>query len=121
MGARQSTARCGSPRTCVVVTTWTRVCWLDDLSIDVPAAVTIDKIEVCLVRTCGSVFAVRDRCTHGDVPLSEGEVDRCAVECWLHGSRFDLRSGSVLNPPATKALQTFPVELSDGWVTVGLP
>ncbi len=102
------------------MTTWTRVCQLDDLPIDAPRGFVVADVEICMVRTCGSVFAVRDRCTHGDVPLSEGEVDHCAVECWLHGSRFDLRTGAVLNPPATQAVATFAVRISDDWIEVGL-
>ena len=69
----------------------------------------------------GEVFAINDECTHADVPLSEGEVDDCAIECWLHGSRFDLRTGAVLNPPATRPVATFAVRVVDGHVQVSLP
>ena len=53
--------------------------------------------------------------------LSEGEVDDCAVECWMHGSRFDLRTGAVLNPPATRAVAAFPVRVDGEWVLVAVP
>ena len=42
----------------------------------------------------GGLHAFDDTCTHANVSLSEGEVDGCAIECWLHGSRFDLRTGA---------------------------
>ena len=45
-----------------------------------------------------SVHAIRDICSHADVALSEGEVDGCTLECWLHGSRFDLRTGRAHRP-----------------------
>ena len=38
--------------------------------------------------------------------LSEGEVDDCTVECWLHGSRFDLRTGKPTGLPATERWRT---------------
>jgi 3-phenylpropionate/trans-cinnamate dioxygenase ferredoxin subunit len=52
------------------------------------------------------------------VSLSEGEVEGCTVECWLHGSRFDLRSGKPLDPPATQPVPVYPVRVEDGSVYV---
>jgi nitrite reductase/ring-hydroxylating ferredoxin subunit len=49
----------------------------------------------------GGIHALEDRCTHAEVALSEGEVDDCTLECWLHGSRFDLRTGKPTGLPAT--------------------
>ena len=48
---------------------------------------------VAVVRTEGEVFALHDVCSHEEVPLSEGEIYDHTVECWLHGSCFDLRTG----------------------------
>lgn len=39
----------------------------------------------------------------------------CALQCRLHGSVFDVRTGDVLNPPAPTSVRTYPVEL-DGHV-----
>ena len=103
------------------MTDWVRACRLDDLPADEPRGFTLAGTAICLARTCGGVFAVRDQCTHEDVPLSEGEVEDCAVECWRHGSRFDLRTGAVLNPPATRAVATFPVRVDGEWVLVAVP
>ena len=50
--------------------------------------------------TDGELFAVDDRCSHADVSLSEGEVEGCLIECWLHGSQFDLRTGQPTCLPA---------------------
>ena len=50
-------------------------------------------------------------CSHAAVALSEGEVEGCTVECWLHGSRFDLRTGKPTGLPATEPVATFPVEV----------
>ena len=41
---------------------------------------------------------MHDECTHESVPLSEGDVEDGTIEYWRHGSRFDLRTGAVLNP-----------------------
>ena len=98
--------------------TWSTVRELDDLAVDAPVAVLLDGDAICLVRTGGEVYAVHDECTHAEVPLSEGEVDGGAIECWMHGSRFDLRTGAALNPPATTPVRTYPVRVVDGHVQV---
>ena len=47
------------------------------------------------------------------VALSEGEVADCTLECWLHGSTFDLSTGKPTGPPATDPVATFPVEIRE--------
>ncbi|MFC9509454.1 Rieske 2Fe-2S domain-containing protein [Streptomyces sp. NPDC057002] len=44
------------------------------------------------------------------------EVDGCTVECWLHASRFGLRTGHPLDPPATRPVPVYPVRIEDGCV-----
>ena len=48
--------------------------------------------------------------------VSEG----CTLECWLHGSRFDLRTGNPTGLPATVPVPVYPVEIRDGFVFVSL-
>ena len=33
------------------------------------------------------------------------------IECWLHGSRFDLRTGEPTNLPATEPVAVYPVNI----------
>ncbi len=66
---------------------------------------------IAVVRTDEGVFAIDDRCSHADVSLSEGEVDGCAIECWLHGSAFDLRTGAPLSLPAVLPVAVHAVRL----------
>ncbi|MCU0297362.1 MAG: non-heme iron oxygenase ferredoxin subunit [Candidatus Nanopelagicales bacterium] len=73
---------------------------LGDLREGQPRRITIDGVDVALVRAGGQVYAVSDVCSHAEVSLSEGEVSDCQIECWLHGSRFDLRTGEPSGPPA---------------------
>ena len=73
--------------------------------------VVIDGIGIAVVGTDEGVFAIADRCSHADVALSEGEVDGCTIECWLHGSAFDLRTGMPLSLPAITPVATFPVRI----------
>jgi 3-phenylpropionate/trans-cinnamate dioxygenase ferredoxin subunit len=65
-------------------------------------------VEVAVVRDeDGELHAISDICSHGQVSLSDGEVDGCTIECWLHGSRFDLRTGKPLSPPAVRPVPVY--------------
>jgi nitrite reductase/ring-hydroxylating ferredoxin subunit len=88
-----------------------RACALDDLADDTAISVELDGVPVCVAKTEGEVFAISDICSHADVPLSEGEVCEGTVECWLHGSRFDLRTGRPTGLPANRPVPTYPVKI----------
>ena len=95
-----------------------KVCELADLRTGEARAVEVEGVEVALVRTDDEVFAVRDECSHAAIPLSEGDVEGCEIECWLHGSRFDLRTGKALGLPATEPVPVYPCRVREGGVYV---
>ncbi|MGP3970833.1 non-heme iron oxygenase ferredoxin subunit [Streptomyces sp. 6N223] len=88
-----------------------QVCSLGELEEDVPKRVELEGTPVCVIKTEGEVFAVNDICSHANVSLSEGEVEDCQVECWLHGSTFDLRTGKPSGLPATRPIPVYPVKI----------
>jgi len=88
-----------------------RACLFDDIPEDEAVGVNVGAYGVAVARDGDDVYAVQDLCSHQAVALSEGEVDGCTIECWLHGSRFDLASGKPTGPPATEPVSTFPVEV----------
>jgi len=98
-----------------------RACSLSDLPEEGAIRVVLDGVPVCLARSQGEVFAVNDVCTHADVSLAEGDVEDGHVECWLHGSRFDLRTGAPIGLPATKPVATYPVTVEGDDVLVLVP
>jgi 3-phenylpropionate/trans-cinnamate dioxygenase ferredoxin subunit len=106
------------------MTAWERACALSDIpdgaAVRVEFGTGSDLVPVCLVNTEGEVFAIRDVCSHADVPLSEGEVEGTTVECWLHGSRFDLRSGKPTGLPATVPVPIYETTIEDDQVLVRL-
>lgn len=88
------------------------LCSVDDIELGTVRGAELDGIDIAIARVGEREFyAVRDLCTHGNVPLSEGELSGCAVECWLHGSRFDLRTGVPDKLPATEPVATYPVKV----------
>jgi 3-phenylpropionate/trans-cinnamate dioxygenase ferredoxin subunit len=84
-----------------------RVAAASELRDGTPIRVEVDGVPICLVRDGDGVHALYDLCSHADVSLSEGEVDDGAVECWLHGSRFDLVTGQPTGLPATTAVPVY--------------
>jgi len=99
---------------------WVRACPLGKLREDQPLHVDVGQCPVCVVRSNGTVYALRDECTHQSVPLSDGEVADGAIECWLHGSRFDLATGRALSRPATQPVDVYPVRIDNDDVFVRL-
>ncbi len=96
-----------------------RVCALEDVAKGSAISAEIDGTPIAVVHADDdNVYAVHDQCSHATVALSEGEIDGCTLECWLHGSRFDLRTGRPTGLPATEPVATFPVEVRDGdtWI-----
>jgi len=68
----------------------------------------------------GEFYAVDDTCTHQDASLADGWVEGCEVECPLHASRFDLRTGVVDAPPAKVGVRAHTVTLDGDQVYVTL-
>ncbi len=98
-----------------------RAARLAELEMDLPTAVTLpDGQRVCLVRDAERVYAVADRCPHRDFALSGGDiVAPCILECPWHGARFDIRTGRVVEGPATDDLTTYTVRVVGEEVFVG--
>jgi 3-phenylpropionate/trans-cinnamate dioxygenase ferredoxin subunit len=95
-------------------------CALADIPDQQALAVQVNGLRLALVRQGDDVYAIADACSHADVALSEGEVSGCTLECWLHGSQFDLRTGTPLTPPAVNPVPVYPTRLrqDDGQVIV---
>jgi 3-phenylpropionate/trans-cinnamate dioxygenase ferredoxin subunit len=100
--------------------TFVRVCALSELTEDTPKRVELGGTPVAVVHTGGEVFAINDICSHANVSLSEGEVEDCQIECWLHGSAFDLRTGKPSGLPATRPVPVYPVQIEGDDVLVSL-
>ncbi len=98
----------------------TRLCALADLTPGTALRVELDEADVAVVRVGDEVFAIEDVCSHADYPLSDGEVTDCTIECELHGSRFDLRSGKPTGPPATRPVAVYETSVVDGAVYADL-
>jgi len=95
-----------------------RVARVEEIPPGTVKAFELDFDRVAVVNLDGEFYAISDICTHEEAYLSEGEIIDGAIECPLHGSRFDIRTGQVLALPAVMPLKTYPVKVENGEVYV---
>ncbi|MDG4663637.1 glutamate synthase-related protein [Mycobacterium sp. 236(2023)] len=92
-----------------------RVASFDDLTLDRPHPVSVDGVDIILIRRGDSVSALHGRCPHRGALLGDGHVDGNLVVCGLHGWRYDAETGvSPVNPAVS--LNTFRAWVADGAV-----
>ena len=97
-----------------------RACAASEVADGQALRVEVDGLDVAIVRNGDDIYAIEDECSHAAVALSEGEVDGCEIECWMHDSRFDLRTGKALGPPATEPVPVFAVQVTGDDVLIDL-
>jgi 3-phenylpropionate/trans-cinnamate dioxygenase ferredoxin subunit len=83
----------------------------------------VDGHRIAVVRIGDDFYALADRCSHADVPLSEGEVweEEREIECWKHGSTFSLLTGQPQSLPATQPVPVYTIVREGDDLLVELP
>ena len=89
-----------------------RACAIADIAPETAIAVEVDGVDVAIVQSGDRYYAIADECSHAAIPLSEGDVGDGEIECYLHGSRFDLATGEPLGLPATEPVAVYPCHVS---------
>jgi len=100
---------------------WMRAFPLLDMPDEGAIHIELSGVPICLASSEGAVHALLDECSHGQVALSDGEIADGVVECWLHGSCFDLVTGVPTGPPAIVPVPVYPVRIIAGFVEVAVP
>lgn len=95
-----------------------RVCAVEDVPDPGALRVEVGDTPMAIVRSDGVVYAINDVCSHAEVSLSEGEIYDTTIECWLHGSCFDLRTGTPTGLPATRPVPVYETKIDGGDVYV---
>jgi len=90
---------------------WIKVATLDECPPGSLRPVMVGPDPVVLANVSGTVHALRDRCTHEELPLSDGEMDGSDLICAHHGARFDITSGAARGLPAVRPVKSYPVEI----------
>lgn len=74
--------------------------------------------KLILVNIAGEFFATDEMCSHEEFPLWYGALKGHHIECSLHGSCFDVRTGQPTEEPATDPIRTYATEVENGTVYV---
>ena len=92
-----------------------RICAVDDIKPGKAIRVKVGDLAIAIVRTkAGEVKAIDDKCSHGEISLSEGFVDNETIECWAHGAKFSLETGEALTLPAYEPVAKYEVIIDNG-------
>jgi naphthalene 1,2-dioxygenase system ferredoxin subunit len=101
-------------------TGWARAASRSELASGEVLGVEVAGRSIALYDVDGNIFATDNICTHAYARLSDGWLDGELIECPLHAARFDVRTGKVLDPPATVDLKTYPVRVVDDEIQIKL-
>lgn len=96
-----------------------KVCREEEVAEGTVRLVEADGTKVALCRQNGHLYALSNFCPHLTGNLGEGELDGDVLVCPEHGWRFKLSTGRCTTVRGQSA-HTFPVEVRDEWVYVGV-
>lgn len=101
---------------------WVTVARAEEIPPGHAARVEIGETPIAIFNVGGELHCVDDTCSHEEASLSDGDldVDRCVIECPLHGSAFDLRTGEAITLPAVEPVRVHRIEVEGGEVRVAL-
>ncbi|AOY56108.1 non-heme iron oxygenase ferredoxin subunit [Candidatus Rhodoluna planktonica] len=92
-----------------------QICPVEDIKPGKAIRVKVGDHAIAIVRTkAGDVRAIDDKCSHGEISLSEGFVDNETIECWAHGAKFSLETGQPLTLPAYEPVAVYETFVEDG-------
>src|SRR6059036_3031436 len=74
--------------------------------------------KIALFNVAGAYYAIDDTCPHRGGPLSQGPVEGNTVTCPWHGSKFEIKTGALLAPPAATGVASYRVRVSGSDVEV---
>ena len=80
--------------------------------------VEVSGQKIAMFILGGKYYAIENACPHRGGPLAEGMVAGDEVICPWHGSRFNIKSGAFLTPPAQQGVKSLPVRVAGNDVEV---
>ena len=95
------------------VADWVKVAGFDQCLPGNILQVEAGEFKIVLANVAGEIYALEDRCSHKDYPLSEGDLEGSQLECVYHGAKFDVCTGRATQLPAIKPVRSFAVDVRE--------
>jgi nitrite reductase/ring-hydroxylating ferredoxin subunit len=92
---------------------------------EVPAGkmkhIELNGKEIMIVNLDGKFYALNDRCSHTNAPLSMGHIQDSILTCPMHGARFDITTGKKVSDPKMPSfnIDSLPVNMQKYMEYVG--
>jgi len=97
---------------------WLEIASCNELPLDTHKTIYIEGVALIVCNIDGRFYAIEDRCSHMDFPLSDGFFEKGEVTCLHHGARFCIKTGEALCAPAFDAISTFEVRVVENKIEV---
>jgi len=91
--------------------TWHRVAKVTDLAVGEIKKVFVEGEALVLCHTESGFYAAEDRCSHLDLPLSDGMIKGEQILCIHHGAHFCLKTGKACSAPAYEPIQVYATKV----------
>lgn len=92
---------------------------VEDVLAGTPLGVVVAGEEIVLAQVNDRLYAIDGICSHQGAQLQNAMLHGDTLVCHFHGSGFNVRTGAVVNGPASKPLQTYEVSCPDDQLLIG--
>lgn len=99
---------------------WVNVAPTSELTAGTRKVVLTEIGPIAVFNLADELLAIEDVCTHDGGELARGVLDGDQIICPRHGSRFCIRTGRVLSPPAYEDIEIFPTRIENETVQVNI-
>ena len=97
-----------------------KICKLSEVENGKMKNIEIKNNNILIVNIDNKIFATSGQCTHESVNLEDGFILENEITCPVHLSKFDLKTGDSLNPPATEKLRIYNVKIQNNEIYIEL-
>lgn len=80
----------------------------------------VENEVVAIFNVNNNFYALRDQCSHMDLPISDGIIENGVVTCAYHGAEFDIKSGDALCMPAIYPVEPFEIKIEQEDIYVSI-
>lgn len=113
-------AAAGGPGAAPAALQWHRAVAATQVPLEDVIRIEVGEQAFALYNVAGRFYASDDACTHQRARLSDGFVIDNVIECPRHQGRFCIANGKALGPPVSRSLKTYPTNVVDGVIFIGV-